>query len=51
MDDATCMVDMARFFLDFTCKESCGKCVHCRVGTKRMLLKSAARYMTKVEKS
>jgi NADH-quinone oxidoreductase subunit F len=37
MDEATCMVDMARFFLDFTCKESCGKCVHCRVGTKRML--------------
>ncbi len=33
----TCMVDMARFFLDFTCKESCGKCVHCRLGTKRML--------------
>ena len=37
MDDSTCMVDMARFFLDFTCKESCGKCTHCRVGTKRML--------------
>ncbi|MDR3239831.1 MAG: NADH-quinone oxidoreductase subunit NuoF [Clostridiales bacterium] len=37
MDSATCMVDMARFFLDFTCKESCGKCVQCRVGTKRML--------------
>jgi NADH-quinone oxidoreductase subunit F len=37
MDDTTCMVDMARFFLDFTCKESCGKCVHCRIGTKRML--------------
>ena len=37
MDDTTCMVDMARFFLDFTCKESCGKCSHCRVGTKRML--------------
>ena len=31
------MVDMARFFLDFTQKESCGKCVPCRVGTKRML--------------
>jgi NADH-quinone oxidoreductase subunit F len=31
------MVDMARFFLDFTCKESCGKCTHCRIGTKRML--------------
>jgi NADH-quinone oxidoreductase subunit F len=37
MDEETCMVDMARFFLDFTCKESCGKCTHCRVGTKRML--------------
>ncbi|MDR1703575.1 MAG: 4Fe-4S binding protein [Clostridiales bacterium] len=37
MDEDTCMVDMARFFLDFICKESCGKCVHCRIGTKRML--------------
>jgi len=37
MDDTTCMVDMARFFLDFTCKESCGKCIHCRIGTRRML--------------
>jgi NADH-quinone oxidoreductase subunit F len=37
MDETTCMVDMARYFLDFTCKESCGKCVHCRVGNKRML--------------
>lgn len=37
MDESTCMVDMARFFLDFTQKESCGKCVHCRIGTKRML--------------
>ena len=37
MDDTTCMVDMARFFLDFTEKESCGKCSYCRVGTKRML--------------
>ncbi len=37
MDETTCMVDMARFFLDFTAKESCGKCIHCRVGTKRML--------------
>lgn len=37
MDDTTCMVEMARFFLDFTAKESCGKCVHCRLGTKRML--------------
>ena len=37
MDEDTCMVDMARFFLDFTCKESCGKCIYCRIGTKRML--------------
>ncbi|MBQ2753161.1 MAG: NADH-quinone oxidoreductase subunit NuoF [Firmicutes bacterium] len=37
MDETTCMVDMARFFLDFTCKESCGKCAPCRLGTKRML--------------
>ena len=37
MDEDTCMVDMARFFLDFTVKESCGKCTSCRVGTKRML--------------
>lgn len=37
MDDSTCMVGMAQFFLDFTAKESCGKCVHCRIGTKRML--------------
>jgi NADH-quinone oxidoreductase subunit F len=37
MDDDTCMVDMARFFLDFVQDESCGKCVPCRIGTKRML--------------
>lgn len=37
MDETTCMVDVARFFLDFTQKESCGKCVQCRIGTKRML--------------
>lgn len=37
MDESTCMVGMAQFFLDFTAKESCGKCVHCRIGTKRML--------------
>ncbi len=36
MDDTTCMVAMAKFFLDFTADESCGKCVHCRIGTKRM---------------
>jgi len=37
MDEATCMVDIARFFTDFVQAESCGKCVPCRVGTKRML--------------
>ncbi|MFO8015166.1 MAG: NADH-quinone oxidoreductase subunit NuoF [Phycisphaerae bacterium] len=37
MDEATCMVDIARFFTDFCQKESCGKCAPCRVGTKRML--------------
>ena len=37
MDDDTCMVDVARFFLEFVQEESCGKCVPCRVGTKRML--------------
>ncbi len=37
MDESTCMVAMAKFFLDFTAKESCGKCVPCRIGTKRML--------------
>ncbi len=37
MDEDNCMVDIARFFLDFTVDESCGKCVPCRVGTKRML--------------
>ena len=37
VDDTTCMVDLARFFLDFTQDESCGKCVPCRLGTKRML--------------
>ncbi len=37
MDEDTCMVDMARFFLDFVQDESCGKCVPCRIGTKRML--------------
>jgi NADH:ubiquinone oxidoreductase subunit F (NADH-binding)/(2Fe-2S) ferredoxin len=36
-DDTTCMVDMAKFFLGFTQKESCGKCVPCRLGTKYML--------------
>ena len=37
MDEGTCMVDIARFFLAFTQTESCGKCVPCRIGTKRML--------------
>ena len=37
MDENTCMVDLARFFLDFTVDESCGKCTPCRIGTKRLL--------------
>jgi len=37
MDEDTCMVDIARFFMEFTQDESCGKCVPCRVGTRRML--------------
>jgi NADH-quinone oxidoreductase subunit F len=37
MDTGTCMVDVARFFLNFTQNESCGKCTFCRIGTKRML--------------
>ncbi|NLT11511.1 MAG: NADH-quinone oxidoreductase subunit NuoF [Clostridiaceae bacterium] len=36
MDEETCMVDIARFFLEFTVDESCGKCTPCRIGTKRM---------------
>jgi len=36
-DDETCMVELARFFLEFTQKESCGKCTSCRIGTLRML--------------
>ena len=36
-DDSTCMVDFARFFLDFTVDESCGKCTPCRIGTRRLL--------------
>ena len=35
MDEDTCMVDIARFFLDFTVDESCGKCAPCRIGTRR----------------
>ena len=37
MDTGTCMVDVAKFFLNFTQNESCGKCTFCRIGTKRML--------------
>ena len=37
MDEDTCMVDVARYFLDFTQKESCGKCTFCRIGTKHLL--------------
>ncbi|MDO9544650.1 MAG: NADH-quinone oxidoreductase subunit NuoF [Synergistaceae bacterium] len=37
VDEETCMVDMARFFLEFTQRESCGKCIPCREGTKKML--------------
>ena len=37
MDDSTCMVEVARFFMGFTQRESCGKCGPCRIGTKRML--------------
>lgn len=37
LDDRDCMVDIARYFLRFTCEESCGKCTFCRVGTRRML--------------
>ncbi len=38
MDESTCMVDFARYFLEFTQKESCGKCLPCRLGTKQLLL-------------
>lgn len=37
MDDSKCMVNLAKFYLDFTVSESCGKCTPCRIGTKRML--------------
>ena len=36
MDEESCMIDIAKFFLDFTVDESCGKCTYCRLGTKRM---------------
>ena len=38
MDENTCMVDIAKFFLEFTVDESCGKCPPCRIGTRRMLI-------------
>ncbi|MGN1419840.1 MAG: NADH-quinone oxidoreductase subunit NuoF [Acutalibacteraceae bacterium] len=37
MDEDTCMVDIAKFYLEFTCDESCGKCSPCRIGTRRLL--------------
>ena len=37
MDEDSCMVDIAKFFLEFTVDESCGKCTPCRIGTRRML--------------
>ena len=37
MDEDNCMVDIAKFFLEFTVDESCGKCTPCRIGTRRML--------------
>lgn len=37
LDDSTCMVDLAKFFLEFTCDESCGKCTPCRIGNRRLL--------------
>jgi len=37
MDETDCMVDIARYFVEFTCNQSCGKCTHCRIGTRRML--------------
>lgn len=37
MDEDTCMVDIAKFFLQFTVEESCGKCAPCRIGTRRLL--------------
>ncbi len=37
MDEDNCMVDVAKFYMEFICDESCGKCSHCRIGTKRLL--------------
>jgi len=52
MDEETCMVDVAKFFMDFIQKESCGKCIPCREGTKRMyeILKSITRSRKKETK-
>lgn len=51
MSEDTCIVDIARYFLDFTQRESCGKCIPCRVGTRRMLdmLKAISRGEGKLE--
>lgn len=51
MSEDTCIVDIARYFLDFTQRESCGKCIPCRVGTRRMLdmLKAISRGEGKIE--
>ena len=43
MDEDNCMVDVAKFYMDFICDESCGKCSPCRIGTKRIL-----EYLTKI---
>ena len=43
MDQDNCMVDVAKFYMEFICDESCGKCSHCRIGTKRIL-----EYLTKI---
>ena len=43
MDEDNCMVDVAKFYMDFICDESCGKCSPCRIGTKRMM-----EYLTKI---
>ena len=44
MDDASCMPDVAKFFMEFCMDESCGKCVPCRVGTVQMLSHPAAHH-------
>jgi NADH:ubiquinone oxidoreductase subunit F (NADH-binding) len=50
VDETTCMVDMARFFLDFCAKESCGKCPPCRVGTTLMLESLSGLHREKAKK-